>query len=324
MSSNVLKTHTKLNRTGDQMPLIGFGTARIKADETEEVVYNAIKVGYRMIDGALLYGNEAEVGKGVRRAIKDGIVKREELFIIGKLWNNFHSKDHVKEAFDVTLENYGLDYIDLYLVHFPIPAAYVNPRENLTFLDKNKELHLENSPMQDCWRELEKLVEAGLVRNIGISNFNVQLIIDLLAYAKIRPAALEIEHHPYLQQRRLIDWAQKQDIHIIAYASLGNAVYSKVPKHLTHITNLLKHPVVQKLAEKYNRDAGQIVLTWAVQRNITVIPKSVNVDRMKSNLDILSYKLEEEDMQAIYDLEANARFNQPVVETFGVELPIFE
>ncbi|KAI8064322.1 4-dihydromethyltrisporate dehydrogenase [Gilbertella persicaria] len=324
MSQQVINTHDKLNRTGDKIPLVGFGTARIKPEDAEEVVYNAIKTGYRLIDGALHYKNEAEVGKAVRRAINDGIVKREDLFIVGKLWNNFHGKEHVKRVFDITFENYGLDYIDLYLVHFPFATAYVDPSGPIGFLDADKKLKLENSPMKDCWHELEKLVDSGRVRNIGISNFNVQSIVDLLTYARIRPSVLEIEHHPYLQQRRLINWAKKQDLHIIAYASFGNSVFDNVPKYLEHLPKLLEHPVIKKVAEKHQRNPGQIALTWATQRGITVIPKSAQVERMKTNLDVLSYKLDDEDFEAINDLEANGRFNDFFENTYGFEFPLFE
>ncbi|KAL9538373.1 hypothetical protein MBANPS3_010984, partial [Mucor bainieri] len=231
-----------LQPTGDQLPLVGFGTARISKEDTEQVVYDAIKAGNRLIDGALAYVNEAEVGKGVRRAIADGIVKREELF--SKLWNSFHEKQHVKPIFQLTLDNYGLDYIDLYLVHLPFATEYVDPKETFRLTNDKNELKLIKAPMHETWRELEALVDAGLVRNIGISNFNVQSTVDLLSYARIPPSVLQIEHHPYLQQRRLIQWVRSQGIQVIAYASFGNAVFEALPPGTEHLENLMEHPII--------------------------------------------------------------------------------
>jgi D-xylose reductase len=338
----------KLNRTGDKIPLVGFGTARISTEEAEQIVYNAIKVGYRLIDAALLYRNEPEVGKGVRRAISEGIVKRKDLFskakkkkkwintmrtfiylffgyiVVGKLWNHFHGKHHVRPAFDVTLENFGLDYIDLYLVHFPISTAYEDPRSNFAIANSNNKLVLEPSPLHETWKELEKLVDQGLVRNIGVSNFNVQAILDLLTYARIRPSVLEIEYHPYLQQKRLVNWATAQDLHIIAYASFGNTAVSHIPASVSHVENLLTHPVIKKIADKNSLNPGQVLLEFATQQNITVIPKTVQIERMKCNLDLFSRRLSDQDMDAIKALDINARFYDFVPETYGFELPIFD
>jgi D-xylose reductase len=170
---------------------------------------------------------------------------------------------------------------------------------------------------------MEKLVDAGVVRNIGVSNFNVQSVLDLLAYCKYLPAALEIEHHPYLQQKRLIDWVRGQNIHIIAYASFGNTAFDVVPAHTRHLPNMLSHPVIQKIAAKHNRGTGQVCLAWAVQRDIIVIPKSVNVSRMESNLDIF-FELDQDDLKEIEELEARARFCDHFIDTTGHEFPIFD
>jgi D-xylose reductase len=230
----------------------------------------------------------------------------------------------VRPAFDVTLENFGLDYIDLYLVHFPIASEYEDPRSNFFFTNPDKKFVLERSPFHETWKELENLVDQGLVRNIGISNFNVQTILDLLTYARIRPSVLEIEYHPYLQQKRLVNWVTSQDLHVIAYASFGNAAFTNVPHGVSHIENLLAHPVIKKIADKNNLNAGQVLLEFATQQNITVIPKTVQVERMKSNLDLFSRKLDDQDIVEIKALDINARFNDLVPEVYGLELPIFE
>ncbi|CEP10423.1 hypothetical protein [Parasitella parasitica] len=317
------QNYVTLQPSGDKIPLVGYGTARIPANETEEVVYNAIKAGNRLIDGALLYSNEPEVGRAVRKAIADGIVKREELFIVGKLWNSFHEKEHVKPIFQQTLDNYSLEYIDLYLIHFPMATEFVDPKEGLNFLNAKKEFNLVKAPLQDTWRELEDLVDAGLIRNIGISNFNVQSTLDLLTYARIPPSVLEIEHHPYLQQRRLVNWAQSQGIQVIAYASFGNAVFEKFPPGTEHLENLMKHPVIVSIAKKHKADVGQVLLAWAVNYDVIVIPKTVKIERMKTNLDIHNIKLDDQDLKSIAKLEANARFNDFFENTYGFDFPVF-
>ncbi|KAI7889537.1 4-dihydromethyltrisporate dehydrogenase [Mucor mucedo] len=315
----------KLNRTGDKIPLVGFGTARIALEDTADIIYTAIKSGYRLIDAALCYGNEAQVGEGIRKAIDDGIVKREELFVTGKLWNSFHSKDNVKRAFDVTLENFGLDYIDLYLIHFPFATEFVDPRStNLAFFNDDNKVVFERTPIHETWKAMENLVDLGLVRNIGLSNFNVQSILDLLTYARITPAILEIEFHPYLLQERLITWVKSQGIEVIAYASFGNTVFEEVPPTTAHLPNLLTHPTVTKIAQKHGRNNGQVLLTFATQQNIVVIPKSIQESRMKSNLDLFSYKLDADDIKELKALNANARFNDFLPNTYGFDLPIFE
>jgi D-xylose reductase len=135
---------------------------------------------------------------------------------------------------------------------------------------------------------------------------------------------LSVEYHPYLQQRRLVEWVKKQDIHFIAYASFGPTAFSKVPENIAHFPSLLKHPVAEKIAEKHSISAAQVVLKWAVQHEVVVIPKSVNVQRMKTNLDLYSFTLDQEDMKAMDDLEANARFNQLTIDAYGFELPMFD
>lgn len=205
-----------------------------------------------------------------------------------------------------------------------MPTEYVSPNRSLDFLNAEKKFKLVKAPLQDTWRELEDLVDAGKIRNIGISNFNVQSTLDLLSYARVPPSILEIEHHPYLQQRRLIKWAQSQGIQVIAYASFGNTVFSNFPPGTDHLQNLMKHPTIVSIAEKHKRNAGQILLAWAVRHDAIVIPKTVSVERMKTNLDIDHIKLDDEDLQKINGLEANTRFNDIYENTYGFDLPIFD
>lgn len=210
-------------------------------------------------------------------------------------------------------------------MHFPFASEFVDPRsKKLTFLNDDKKFVLERTPIHETWKEMEKLVDEGLVRNIGISNFNAQTILDLLTYARIKPAVLEIEIHPYLLQERLVTWVKSQGIEVIAYASFGNTVFNQVPPATAYLPSLLTHPTVTKIAQKHGRNGGQVLLTFATQQNIIVIPKSVQENRMKTNLDLFSYKLDEDDLKDLKALNANARFNDFFQNTYGFDLPLFE
>ncbi|EIE87005.1 hypothetical protein G6F46_001197 [Rhizopus delemar] len=312
-----------LNRTGDKMPLRGFGCWKIEKDVCADVVYKAIKVGYRHFDGACDYGNEVEVGRGIKKAIDEGIVKREDLFIVTKLWNTFHNKKNVRPACERQLKDWGLDYFDLYLVHFPIPLAYVDPSQKYPpewFKGNSTAIEIESSPMHECWAEMERLVNDGLSRNIGVCNFNTQALVDMLTYAKIKPAVLQIELHPYLPQAELTKWVKSQGIHITAYSSFGPASYVTLGEHGKRAAPLLEHDAVKSLADKHKVSAGQILLRWALDREYVVIPKSVNEDRMKANFDVLDIKLDESDNKALDALKSNQRFNDPLV---WFDLPLF-
>ncbi|KAG2171680.1 hypothetical protein INT43_008060 [Umbelopsis isabellina] len=319
------QTTLTLNRTGDKMPIVGFGCWKVANEDAENTIYTAIKNGYRLIDGAADYGNEVEVGRGINKAIKEGIVKREEIFVTTKLWNTYHSKDNVRAAFDKQLKDLNLDYVDLYLIHFPVPLKNV-PIETAYppgwYQPGEDKVQLERSPLHELWPEFEKLVDAGLARNIGISNMNVQLIMDLLTYAKIKPSVLQIELHPYLQQSVLVKWVQEQDIQITAYSSFGPASF--VPLGVDSAKKaapLLQHDDISAIAKAHNKTPAQVLLRWSVQRGCAVIPKSSSEDRMVSNADVTSWSLPEDAMAKITQLDLNLRFNDP--SGYGFNLPIF-
>ncbi|KAI9323542.1 xylose reductase [Dichotomocladium elegans] len=316
--------HFVLNRTGDKMPIVGFGCWKVDAKDAEETVYGAIKAGVRLIDGACDYGNEVEVGRGINKAIAEGIVTREELFVTTKLWNTYHNKANVIPCFEKQLQDLGLDYVDLYLIHFPVPLKHV-PIETAYppswYQPNGTELEFEASPMHECWREMEKIVESGKARNIGVSNFNVQMLLDLLTYAKIKPASLQIELHPYLQQTRLVEWVKKQGIQITAYSSLGPASFIQLTDDGKTAAPLLSHDVIAAIAAKHNKSAAQVLLRWSIDRGCAVIPKSMSIERTKANIDLFDFALDEEDLAAIAKLDLNLRFNDP--DSYGLGLPLF-
>ncbi|SAM02260.1 hypothetical protein [Absidia glauca] len=319
------QTYIELNRTGDKMPLVGYGCWKVDNKDCEETIYTAIKNGYRLIDGAAAYENEVEVGRGIKKAIQEGIVKREDLFVVTKLWNTYHQKDHVRPAFDRSLKEMDLEYIDLYLIHFPVPIEYVDPAVKYPggwLQDGQTSIAYERSPIHVCWAEMEKLVDDKVARNIGVSNFNVMALLDLFTYCRYKPATLQVELHPYLQQKRLVEWVQKQGVAVTAYSSFGPASYVTLNEEGKTAKPLLSHELVQDIATKYEKSTAQVLLRWSIQRNVAVIPKSMNEGRMKSNLDIFSWSLEQKDVDALNKLEMGARFNDTV--SYGFDLPLFD
>ncbi|EED16817.1 D-xylose reductase (Xyl1), putative [Talaromyces stipitatus ATCC 10500] len=313
----------KLN-SGYDMPLVGFGLWKVNNDTCADQVYAAIKAGYRLFDGACDYGNEKEVGQGIARAIKDGLVKREELFIVSKLWNTFHDGDKVEPIARKQLDDLGLDYFDLYLIHFPVALKWVDPAERYPpgWTAPDGKVEFSKATIQETWQAMESLVDKKLSRSIGISNFSVQLIMDLLRHARIRPATLQIEHHPYLQQKELIKYVQSEGIVITAYSSFGPLSFIELDMSSAHNTpKLFDHDVIKSTSQKHGKTPAQILLRWATQRNIAVIPKSNDPTRLSQNLDVTGWSLEQSDIDAINGLDLGLRFNDPL--NYGIYIPIF-
>ncbi|KAF4553263.1 NAD(P)H-dependent D-xylose reductase xyl1-like protein [Elsinoe fawcettii] len=314
----------KLN-SGHQMPLVGFGLWKVNNDTCADQVYNAIKSGYRLFDGACDYGNEKECGEGVARALKDGLVKREELFLVSKLWNSFHDKERVKPICKKQLQDWGIDYFDLYIVHFPIALKYVDPsvRYPPGWQDENgKDVTTSKTTLADTWKAMEELVDEGLAKSIGISNYNGALVLDLLRYAKTLPATLQIEHHPYLTQQPLIDLVKKNGIAVTAYSSFGPQSFLELGmQHAKDTTLLFEHNTIKSIADKHGKTPAQVLLRWATQRGVAVIPKSNNQSRLAQNLDVCSFDLADDEIKSISDLNKGLRFNDPLA--YGVAQPIF-
>ncbi|SCU85332.1 LAFA_0D15104g1_1 [Lachancea sp. 'fantastica'] len=309
----------KLNN-GLEMPLVGLGLWKIPNEVCATQVYEAIKLGYRLFDGAQDYGNEKEVGQGIRRAIDEGIVERKDLFVVSKLWNSYHDPKNVKPALQRTLQDLGLDYLDLFYIHFPLAFKYVPFEEKYPpgFYtsaedDKNGIISLEKVPILDTYRALESLVEEGLIKLIGISNFRGILIHDLLAGAKIPPVALQIEHHPYLTQEQLLEYAKQVEIQVVAYSSFGPQSFIELDSELAKTTpTLFEHDTVKKIADRHNATASEVLLRWATQRGVAIIPKSSNKERLSTNLEINErLTLTDSDLAEISSLNKNIRFNDP-------------
>ena len=268
-----------------EIPLIGLGTSRIS--NIVDVVYNSIKDGLRLIDTAFKYGNEAEIGKGLKKALDDNLCKREDLFIIGKIW--IDDRRDPEAALRKTLEKLQLNYIDLYMDHWPSGNNYTDPN-NIK----------EQVPIFEFWPKMEELVDKGLARSIGVSNYNVQNLLNLLNICRIRPLVNEVEFHPYYYQKNLKDFCDKENITLIAYYPLarGNGARTYIKEHNGEM-DIFKDKVVEDLVKKYNKTPGQIILNWIIKQGIVAIPGTSKVDRMKENMEALYFEMDEKDMESL-------------------------
>jgi len=296
-----------------RMPVVGFGTWKTPDGITQQLVYDAIKIGYRHIDAAAVYGNEQDVGAGISRALSEGICKRDELWVTSKLWNTYHKKEHVRPACQRILSDLGLDYLDLLLIHFPVSLKYVPFEESYPAdwaTDKGGEI--VPVPLSETWAALESLVDDGLVKNIGVSNFSCQLVQDLVSYCRIRPIVNQVELHPYLQQANMIQLCKSLDILVTAYSPFGSKSYVPLGK-VENEPEPLQDPVIGSIAEAHKITPAQVILKWVTQLgdNVGVLCKSSFSERIKLNFDIFSFQLSHAEMRKMAELNKNKRFNDP-------------
>lgn len=246
-----------------KMPAMGLGVFQVENDTTAEIVKNAIELGYRSIDTAVIYGNEAGVGEGIKLALDSTGLNREDLFITSKVWNAGLNYEETVSAYEESLEKLGLDYLDLYLIHWP---------------GKNK--------FAESWSALEDLYIEGKIRAIGVCNFNISHLQDLMKNARVTPVINQVEFHPRLQQQSLRAFCKEHNIQLEAWAPLMQG-------------GLLEDPTIAKIAEKYEKSNSQVILRWDIQSGVITIPKSVRKERMAQNADIFDFSLTDEEMQII-------------------------
>ena len=325
-------TNTITLPTGGQLPSVGLGLWKIDKAETASVVEQAIAVGYRHFDAACDYGNESEAGAGIKTAIASGACSRDDLWITSKLWNTYHAAEHVRPACERSLNDLGLDYLDLYLIHFPIAQRFVPFEERYPpewVFDPTAERPCVESaavPISETWQAMEELVTTGLVRNIGICNFGVSLIRDLQSYATIQPSVLQIESHPYLTQDKLLRYCSENDIAVTAFSPLGALSYLQL-NMATESDSVLQQDCIKAAAARTNRTPAQVVLRWGIQRGTAIVPKTSKPERLIENLALYDFELTGDEMSAISALDQNRRFNDPGVfceSAFGTFFPIYE
>jgi len=295
MSKQII--HTLYN--GRLMPALGLGTWLSKPNQVYEATKHAIAVGYRHIDGAWIYENEHEIGHALQETWSDSI-KREDIFITSKLWNHFHHPDDVRPAIEESLQKLQIDYLDLYLVHWPMDFARGQgpyPKDS-----NDKFIVVDPSiPVTDTWKAMESLVDAGLTKSIGLSNYTVAQIQEVIDSARIQPAVLQIEIHPYLQQRELREFCKKNNILVTSYTPLGN------PGINTSEVTPLTDPTIQDIANKHGKTTAQVIIRWHLELDLVVIPKSVTNSRIEENLNVWDFSLTEEDHARIAALDQNKR-----------------
>lgn len=310
-------------RSGAKMPVVGLGLWKVPRGACAETVVGAIRAGYRHLDCACDYGNEAEVGEGIRRAIAEGLVTRADLWVTSKLWNTYHSREHVEPACRRTLSDLGLDYVDLYLVHFPIALKYVPFEERYPpewIHDPTSaapKMELARVPMQETWAAMEALVPLGLARNIGVCNFNTAGLRDLLSYATVPPAVLQVELHPYNQQPKLLRYCAEEGIAVTGFSPLGAGSYVELGMS-THEESALNDPQVASIAQGKRVSAAQVILKWALQRGISIVPKSTKPERLAQNIDLDAFELSGEEMATMAVLDKGRRYNDPGVFCLGM------
>ncbi|KAL0334624.1 UNVERIFIED_CONTAM: NADP-dependent D-sorbitol-6-phosphate dehydrogenase [Sesamum radiatum] len=290
--------------SGFKMPVIGLGVWRMEGKDIKNLIFNAIKIGYRHFDCAADYKNEEEVGEALAEVFQAGLVKREDLFITTKA-----DHGHVVEACKDSLKKLRLGYLDLYLVHFPVATRHTGVGTTASALGEDGVLDIDTTvSLETTWHAMEDLVSMGLVRSIGISNYDIFLTRDCLAYAKVKPAVNQIETHPYFQRDSLVKFCQEHGVCVTAHTPLGGATANT---EWFGSVSCLDDPVLKGLAKKYNRTVAQIVLRWGIQRNTVIIPKSSKVERLEENFVVFDFELTEEDMDLIKSIDRNYRTNQP-------------
>lgn len=288
---------------GDLWDQIGLGTWKSKPGEVGAAIISAIEAGYRHIDCAAIYLNEPEIGEALKHCFEKGIVKRNELQITSKLWNNAHRKNEVLPALQKTLADLQLDYLDVYIIHWPV--AIKNSVVSATVAEEY--IPLSEIPVAETWSAMEELKSAGLVKHIGVSNFSQKKLADLLTKCNIKPEVNQVELHPYLQQQALFDFCKSNQILMTAYSPLGSKDRSESMRRSDE-PDLFKDQVINEIAKSHHATAGQILIAWHVNRGNVVIPKSNNPQRQKENLKASEINLSDDEMHRIEKLERHYRF----------------
>ncbi|APU70330.1 aldo/keto reductase [Christiangramia flava] len=288
---------------GDQMDAIGLGTWKSEKGAVTKAVKIALENGYRHIDCASTYGNEAEVGEAFKEVFEGNTVKRDDVWVTSKLWNNAHKKEDVIPALKNTLNDLNLEYLDLYLMHWPVAI-----KPEVGFPEKAEDfLSLDEVPLIETWNEMVKAKEQGLVKHIGVSNFSIPKLKGLMEETDHTPEMNQVELHPYLQQNELLEFCSRNQINVTAYSPLGSGDRPDRMKAADE-PSLLENPVIQRIAKKHGANEGQILIKWSEQRGTGVIPKSTNKERIIGNLASAGFQLDEDDLKEIAELDEHFRY----------------
>lgn len=288
---------------GDEMPAIGLGTWKSAPGEVGEAVKTAIRNGYRHIDCAATYGNEPEIGDALAEIFKEGKIKREELWITSKLWNNAHLKDDVIPALKITLKDLQLDYLDLYLIHWPVAF-----KPGVDFPQSSQEyLSLEEAPIIETWNKMLEAKKMGLSKHLGVSNFSIPRLEELMEESSTTPEMNQIELHPFLQQHTMMEFCSSHNIQLTAYSPLGSGDRSGALKAKNE-PSLLENSTIVQIAKKHGASPAQVLIKWHLIRGTAVIPKSTTPERIIQNLGSAGVNLTEDDLNKISELDRHYRY----------------
>src|SRR6204780_4907980 len=293
---NLRYTKMALNNGSGAMPALGFGTLIPDPVATKVATKAALEAGFRQFDASERYRNEKEVGEAMQEVFKAGKIKREEVFIATKVWNNNHRPERVKPAFEASLKRLQLDYVDLYLIHTPFafqPGDDQDPRDA-----SGNVIYDKGVTLLDTWRALEGLVDEGRCKAIGLSDVSLDKTKEIFEAARIKPAVVHVEAHPYLPEWELLDYCKKNGIVLQAFAALGHGAEPK----------LVEHPVITAIAKRVNKTPAQVLLAWAIQRGTALLTTATTTARIKENFDVST--LPEDAMREIRErITSRIRFN---------------
>ena len=288
---------------GDTMHAIGLGTWKAKGNDVKKAVIDALHAGYRHIDTATNYGNEEQIGEALAEVFAEGEIFREDVFITSKLWNDSHGEGQVRPALEESLKKLGLDYLDLYLIHWPVAF-----RHGVEFPKKPEDyLPLSEVPLIDTWKQMEQVKKDGLTRHIGVSNFSVKKLKDLISKAETKPEMNQVELHPLLRQDALLDYCKKENIHVTAYSPLGSGDRSSAMKAAQE-PNLMDIEILKEIAKEHNALVPQVLIAWHTHRGCAAIPKSTTKEHIISNFQAADVNLTDADMKKISKLDHHFRF----------------
>lgn len=297
-----MKAYTFKN--GDKIDLLGLGTWKSDTKEIKTAIHAALDAGYRHIDCAYVYGNEAAIGEALQQYFTDHNLKREDIWLTSKLWNTAHLAKDVKPALQETLDALQTDYLDLYLMHWPVafrPDLKGFPEKSEDFLS------LEEAPLEDSWEAMIALKNDGLIKHAGVSNFSQHKLEQLIQKSSEKPEMNQIELQPYLQQWDMLDFCKQNDICLTAYSPLGSK--DRIPQmKAPDEPSLLENKVINEIAEKHEASPAQILIKWAIDRGTVVIPKSTNPKRIQQNFESLKVELDDQDHQHIKELDRHFRY----------------